>query len=141
MEPFKLQWIDGHAVMPVPVTHAGKAVGYQINDRKDRTIFFTGDTGPGLEECWRHTRPQLVIIDVTMRNDCEDFARSTGHLTPRLLETELVSFRAVNGYLPPVLAIHMDAILEPNIRTELEAVKEHLQADISIAHEGMRITV
>jgi ribonuclease BN (tRNA processing enzyme) len=141
LEPFNLQWIDGHAVMPVPVKHAGNAVGYQINDRKDRTIFFTGDTGPGLEECWRHTRPQLLIIDVTMRNDCEDFARVTGHLTPSLLETELISFRTVNGYLPTVLAIHMDAILEPRIRTELDAVKERLEADINIAYEGMRLTI
>jgi ribonuclease BN (tRNA processing enzyme) len=141
MEPLCLQWIDGHAVMPIPVQHAGSAVGYQINDKKDRTVFFTGDTGPGLEECWRHTRPQLLIVDVTMRNDCEDFARSTGHLTPNLLETELISFRAINGYLPSILAIHMDAILEPNIKTELEAVKERLQAEINIAHEGMTVTV
>jgi ribonuclease BN (tRNA processing enzyme) len=141
LEPFKLQWIDGHAVMPVPVKHIGNAVGYQITDKKDRTVFFTGDTGPGLEECWRHTRPQLLIIDVTMRNDCEAFARTTGHLTPQLLETELASFRAINGYLPSVLAIHMDAILEPNIKTELEAVKEHLGADINISYEGMMLTI
>ena len=139
--PLVLQSIGGYAVTAVPVKHAGGAVGYQVKDKKGRTFFYTGDTGPGIEEAWRHTAPQLLIIEVTMHNALEEFALATGHLTPRLLETELASFRAVNGYLPPILVIHMDAELEPQIKSELETVKEHLQADITIAHEGMALTV
>jgi ribonuclease BN (tRNA processing enzyme) len=139
--PLRLQQIDGHAVMSVPVKHVAPAVGFQINDKKDHKVFYTGDTGPGLEECWRHTAPQLLIIEVTMHNALEGFALQTGHLTPCLLETELVGFRAVNGYLPPVIVIHMDAGLEADIKTELDAVKERLQADITIAHEGMTVNL
>jgi ribonuclease BN (tRNA processing enzyme) len=141
LEPLRRQQVNGHAVMPVPVKHVAPAVGFQIYDKKDRTFFYTGDTGPGLEECWRHTAPQLLIIEVTMHNALEEFALQTGHLTPRLLEKELASFRAINGYLPPVIVIHMDAGQESDIKTELEAVKEHLQADITIAHEGMTINL
>jgi ribonuclease BN (tRNA processing enzyme) len=141
IEPLTLQWIDGHAVMAVPVKHVDEAMGYQITDKKNRTAFYTGDTGPGLEEVWRHTAPQLLIIEVTMHNALESFARDTGHLTPGLLEPELVSFRAINGYLPRILVIHMDAELEPDIKTELDGIKERLQADITIAHEGMMLSI
>jgi ribonuclease BN (tRNA processing enzyme) len=141
VEPLTLQWIDGHAVMAVPVKHVDEAIGYQITDKKNKTVFYTGDTGPGLEEVWRHTTPQLLIVEVTMHNAMEKFARETGHLTPQLLEVELASFRAINGYLPPILVVHMDAELEPQIKAELEAVKERLGADITIAHEGMELTV
>jgi ribonuclease BN (tRNA processing enzyme) len=141
IEPLVLQWIDGHAVMAVPVKHIDGAIGYQITDKKNKTVFYTGDTGPGLEEVWRHTAPQLLIVEVTMHNALEEFARTTGHLTPRLLESELASFRAINGYLPPVLVIHMDSEFEPDIKTELGAVKGRLQADITIAYEGMMLSI
>jgi ribonuclease BN (tRNA processing enzyme) len=141
MEPLGLQWIDGHAVMPVPVKHGADAVGFQISDRKDKTVFFTGDTGAGLAGCWEHVSPELLIIDVTMRSEYEEFARNTEHLTPRLLEAELVNFRDLKGYIPSVMAIHMDAAQESDIQAELDAVKERLQADITIAHEGMSIII
>jgi ribonuclease BN (tRNA processing enzyme) len=141
VEPLYTQFIGDHAVMPVPVNHNAGAVGYQVSDRKGNKLFFSGDTGPGLEECWRHTAPQLLIMEVTVHNALEDFARMTRHLTPRLLEAELAGFRAINGYLPPVLAIHTDSEMEPVIKSELEGVKERLQADINIAYEGMRLTL
>lgn len=139
MEPLILQWIDGHAVMPVPVNHHTGTVGFQISDRKNTTIFFTGDTGPRLAECWQHISPQLLIIDVTVPNSVEEFARITGHLTPHLLEEELISFRRLKGYLPDVLAIHMDATREAEIREELNAVEQHLDITIQMACEGMRL--
>jgi ribonuclease BN (tRNA processing enzyme) len=141
LEPLGLQWIDGHAVLPVPVKHDGEAVGYLISDKKDKSVFFTGDTGPGLAECWEHVSPHLLIIDVTMSNELEDFARQTGHLTPRLLEEELTSFRDLKGYLPAVLAIHMDASQESDIRAELHDVEKHLRANINMAHEEMCLVV
>jgi ribonuclease BN (tRNA processing enzyme) len=141
VEPLLPRVIDGYTVKPVPVKHSPGAVGYQISGGKDKTLFFTGDTGPGLGECWRQTRPQLLIMEVTVNNAREDFARMTNHLTPGLLEAELAGFRAVNGYLPPILAIHMDAGMEPEIKTELEGVKDRLGADINLAFEGMRLTL
>jgi cAMP phosphodiesterase len=141
IEPLGLQWIDGHSVLPVPVKHGTDSVGYLVSDKMGKSVFFTGDTGPDLAECWKHVAPQLLIIDVTMCNEREDFARLTGHLTPRLLETELISFRKINGYIPPVLAIHMDALEESVIRMELHEVEIHLNTAINMAHEEMCLVV
>ncbi|OGO00048.1 MAG: hypothetical protein A2Y90_03530 [Chloroflexi bacterium RBG_13_52_12] len=141
IEPLGLQWIDGHAILPVPVKHTGAAVGYQISDKKGKTVFFTGDTGPDLADCWQHISPHMLIIDVTVSNEFEEFAEVTGHLTPHLLEEELISFRELKGYIPEVLAIHMDAALETVIRSELDVVEENLQITIRMAHEDMRLSV
>jgi ribonuclease BN (tRNA processing enzyme) len=141
VEPLGLQWIDGHSVLPVSVKHETETVGYLVSDKQGKSVFFTGDTGPDLAECWSHIAPQLLIIDVTMCNKFEEFARRTGHLTPRLLEAELIKFRELKGYLPDVLTIHMDAAQEPEIKAELEIVKEHLHATINMAHEEMLLAI
>jgi ribonuclease BN (tRNA processing enzyme) len=141
VEPLGLLWIDGHSVLPVPVKHETETVGYLVCDKKGKSVFFTGDTGPDLAECWSHISPQLLIIDVTTSNEYEDFARRTGHLTPRLLEAELIKFRELKGYLPTVLTIHMDAGQEPQIRSELNIVQEHLHLPINMAHEEMCLAV
>ena len=36
----------------------------------------------------------------------------TGHLTPELLKQELVTFRELKGYLPEVVAVHMNPAFE-----------------------------
>jgi ribonuclease BN (tRNA processing enzyme) len=141
IEPYGLVWVDGHSILPVPVHHAGEAVGYQICDKKGKTVFYTGDTGPDLADCWRHVSPQLLIIEVTFANDNEALARQTGHLTPHLLEQELISFRETKGYLPEILAIHMDSVVEPTIRAELAEVAANLQIPIAVAREEMRLQV
>jgi len=141
MEPLGVRNIDGYSILPVPVNHGTDAVGYQISDKKQQTVFFTGDTGPDLAECWRYISPRLLIIDVTLTDENEEFARGTGHLTPRLLEEELKTFRRLKDYLPDVLAIHMDVVQEPVIREELKAVAARLDTHIGVAHEDMRLTV
>jgi len=141
VEPLGLQWIDGHSILPVSVNHSRESVGYQVCDKQGKTLFYTGDTGPDLTECWRHVSPQLLISEVTFDDTYEEFARKTGHLTPHLLEQELLKFRELKGYLPEVMAVHMDARLEPEIRKELAAVAERLQAVITVAHEGMRLII
>jgi ribonuclease BN (tRNA processing enzyme) len=139
VEPYGLQWIDGHSILPVPVMHAVPTVGYQISDKQGHTVFYSGDTGPGLAECWEHITPQLLIIDVTLPDSFEDFAFNTGHLTPCLLEKELAGFKEIKGYLPDIMAIHMDIAQETVIREQLAAVAENLDANINIACEGMRL--
>ncbi len=141
VEPLGLQWVDGHAILPVPVNHVPDAVGYQISDKRDKTIFFTGDTGPGLAECWQQVSPELLIIDVTLPDRFEEFARNTGHLTPHLLEEELISFRQLKNYIPAVLTIHMDVAQEATIRLELADVAARLGISITMAYEGMCLTV
>ena len=141
IRPFGPQWVNGHRILAVPVNHSGGAVGYEISDKNGKSVFYTGDTGPELSDCWRHIFPQLFIIDVTLPNDYEEYARKTGHLTPNLLERELISFRECKGYLPQVIAVHMDANLEPEIRQEIAAVAEKLDIPITVAHEGMQLSI
>jgi len=141
IEPLEPQRVDGHNILAVPVNHFGTTVGYQISDNQGKAIFYTGDTGPGLSDCWRHISPQLLLIDVTLPNDYEEFAKQTGHLTPNLLEQELISFRELKGYLPQVIAIHMDTSLETKTKEEIFAVAEKLDIPITVAHEGMRLKV
>ncbi len=39
----------------------------------------------------------MLIVDVTVPNDYEEFARETGHLTPGLLGEELAKFMELKG--------------------------------------------
>ena len=139
VKPFRTRRINGHSILPIPVNHFGNTVGYQITDRDGKSLFYTADTGPDLAECWRHISPELLIVDVTLPNDLEEFARETNHLTPRLLEKELNDFRECRGYLPRVVAVHMDTRLEKKIKRQLAAVSRRLGIPITIARESMEI--
>ena len=141
IEPLEPQMVDGHNILAVPVNHFGTTVGYQISDKQGKAIFYTGDTGPGLSDCWRQISPQLLIIEVTLPDAYELFARETSHLTPHMLEQELVSFRELKGYLPQVIAVHMDISLESKTKEEISAVAGMLGIPITVAHEGMRLTI
>ena len=68
VEPDQPQQIEGYQVLPVPVSHAVPAVGYQLTSPEGKAVFYTGDTGPGLSQCWRQVSPQLLIIEVTAPN-------------------------------------------------------------------------
>jgi phosphoribosyl 1,2-cyclic phosphodiesterase len=50
--PYQSMKIEGYVVLPVPVEHAVPTVGYQITSPEGKSVFYTSDTGPGLEECW-----------------------------------------------------------------------------------------
>jgi ribonuclease BN (tRNA processing enzyme) len=141
IQPLGQQWIDGHGVLAVPVNHGDMAVGYQISDKQGKAFFYTGDTGPELADCWRQISPRLLIIDVTVSNAWEEFAKNTGHLTPHLLEHELVGFRECKGYLPEVLTVHMDTSFEPKVKEEIATVAENLHVPIKMAYEGMRLQI
>jgi hypothetical protein len=94
-----------------------------------------------LSDCWRQISPQLLIIEVTLPDESELFARETSHLTPKMLEQELVSFRELKGYLPQVIVVHMDISLEPKTKEEISAVAGRLNHPITVAYKGMRLTI
>ena len=139
IEPLSELEIEGYSILPIAVGHAVPAVGYQITSPDGKKVFYTGDTGPGLAECWRHISPQLLIIEVTAPNRYEEFAIRTGHLTPNLLKQELVSFQELKGYLPRIIAIHINPYLEKEIEAEIAQISKELNASIRLAREGMRI--
>jgi len=141
LEPNKAETIEGYTVLPVPVHHGVPTVGYQVTSGDGRSVFYTGDTGPGLADCWRQVSPQLLIIEVTSSERYADWAGSSGHLAPSLLKQELASFKKVNGYLPPVVTVHMNPDLEEEIAAELAAVAKELDCSITLAYEGMEINI
>ena len=61
-----------------------------------------------------------------------------GHLTPQLLKLELLQFRKVRDYLPPILVIHLNPFYESTIEKEVAQISSELKATISLGKEGMK---
>lgn len=141
IEAGKEEKIDSYTVLPVNVTHAIPAVGYQITSANGKSVFYTADTGPGLDECWERVSPELLIIETTAPNEYEEFALKTGHLTARLLQKELENFRSIKGYLPKTVTVHMSPLYEETITGEIAETARNLNADIQPGYEGMEITI
>ncbi len=139
VEPGKKVTIAGYEVLPVTVTHAIPAAGYQITSPEGKTVFITSDTGPGLDAAWRQVSPDLLIIELTLPNRQEDFAQKSGHLTPVLLQQELKSFYSVKNYFPQVALIHINPLYEDEIQAEIQAVEKALKIKIVFSHEGMTL--
>jgi ribonuclease BN (tRNA processing enzyme) len=141
VETGKAFQIGGYAVLPVAVNHGVPGIGYQVASPDGNSVFYTGDTGPGLADCWKLISPKMLVIEVTATNQYEDFAREAGHLTPGLLKEELTLFHGLKGYLPEVVIVHMSPGLEDEIAAEIDEVSENLDAPITLGHEGMYITL
>ena len=140
-EPFQRQDVEGYEVMAVPVRHPLDGVGFEITAGDGKTLFYTGDTGPGLSSVWGHISPQLLIADVTWPNSLAAAAKDAGHLCPEMLEEELDEFRRVKDYLPRVVIIHMSPQHEPEIKKEIKKVAQSLGATIDIAREGEELSL
>jgi len=138
IEPGETEQIEDYGIMAVPVNHSDPTVGYQVTSPDGKIVFYTGDTGPVLTKCWEQISPQLLIIEVTASNRYQEFAIDKGHLTPFLLKEELINFRELKGYLPKVVVVHMNPILEREIEAEIEAIAKDLANPITLAYEGMR---
>lgn len=141
VEPLKRQTIEGYNVLPVTMRHEVPSVGFQITSRDGKSLFYTGDTGKGLEDCWQHILPQLLIIEVSGTDGNQEFLEKVGHLSPELLKDELIQFIQTKGYLPRVVVIHIPPQLEAEIKREIKRVAGELGTRIDIAYEGMKITI
>ena len=139
IEPLKLKQIAGYGILAVPVNHSQTTVGYQVTAADGKSVFYTADTGPGLTDCWQHIAPQLLITEVTAPNRYQELAQESGHLTPSLLKRELTNFQELKGYLPEVVVVHMNPVLEPEIAAEIKIVAQALDNPITLAWEGMRL--
>jgi hypothetical protein len=104
-------------------------------------MFITSDTGPGLADCWRQVSPHLLLIDLTLLNKDDKFAHQSGHLTPALLQQELISFREIRGYLPKVVLTHLNPLVEKDIKAEISIVEKALKIKITFGREGMKINI
>jgi len=141
IEPFDTTSIEGYEVLAVPVRHSVPAVGYQVTSQGGKSLFYTGDTGPGLSICWEHISPQLLMIEVSGCNEVGAFLRSVGHLSAQLLKEELSQFRQIKGYLPRIVVVHIPPQYQKEVEREVGDVAQELGADIDIAYEGMKVVL
>jgi cAMP phosphodiesterase len=141
VEPGKIISIAGYNVLPITVNHAAPTVGYQITSADGKKVFITSDTGPGLEDCWQQISTSLLLIETTVPNKDEQFALQAGHLTPKLLLKELESFRKIKGYLPQIVLVHLNPLIEKSIRAEIREVEKVLNIKIRFGYEGMRLNI
>ena len=135
LEPGKTEQIEGYSILAIPVNHSVEAVGFQVTAPDGKSVFYTGDTGPGLADCWRQISPQLIIIEVTAPDRYEEFARESKHLTPGLLKLEMEQFQKLKGYLPQVIAVHMNPRQEQEIETAIAVVARSLGNQITLGYE------
>lgn len=129
--------VGPYQVLPRPMVHSVPAAGVQITGPDGKKLFFSGDAGPGID--WGAVSPDVLIIETTALNKYEKFAHDSGHLTPALLEKELVSLRESTGYLPRVVTIHMNPLDEADLRAELDLTGSNLGIHIEMGYEGMCI--
>jgi ribonuclease BN (tRNA processing enzyme) len=141
VEPLRRQDILGYDVLPVTVQHAVPCLGFQVTSKDGKSLFYTGDTGPGLAACWQQISPQLLIIEVSGINTSQNFLKSVGHLSAELLKEELMQFRQIKGYLPRVVVIHIPPHFQKDVEQEVKAVARELGIKIDIGYEGMKITL
>ena len=141
IEPLKPEFIGGYRVLAVPTRHNVPSVGYEVTSEDGRSLFYTGDTGPGCGSCWEATSPDLLITELTMPDRYEEHAASSGHLSPRLLKQELVDFQRIKGYLPPVVLVHISPQFEGEIQDEVGQVAKEIGARITLGYEGMRVSL
>jgi ribonuclease BN (tRNA processing enzyme) len=139
IEPYQLTNISGYSVLAVPVPHGVPTVGFQVASPQGKKVFYTGDTTVGLSACWEHVSPDLLITEISLPQQMEEWAKKTGHLTPGLLKTELLQFRQIKGYIPHTILIHINPALESEIEGEVAQVAQELEADIALGREGMKI--
>jgi ribonuclease BN (tRNA processing enzyme) len=137
--PFKEGKIESYRVLALPVNHTENSTGYQVSDVKGKALFYPGDSGMGLRECWQYLNCQLLIVETTLPNSYEDYAHLTGHLTPNLLLAELTAWRQLRGELPRVVVVHRDPLLADEIKEELAGVAGILKTTITVASEGMQL--
>ena len=141
IESLQRQNIQGYDVLPVAVQHAVPCLGFQVTSNDGKSLFYTGDTGPGLADCWQQVSPQLLMIEVSGINKSQDFLKSVGHLSAGLLKEELTQFSQIKGYLPRVVVIHIPPHFQKEVEQEVKEISRELGIDIDIGYEGMKSTL
>ena len=139
--PLREYKVGKYRVKAVPVKHHTNTMGYQVRNLDGKALFYTSDTGPGLYECWQHISCNVLLIETTLPNSYDEYARKTGHLTPNLLFDELTMLQQIQLKLPKIIVVHNDPLLENKIKKEIAEVAISLKIPIKVANEGMRFTI
>lgn len=126
-----------YRVFAVKVDHSVPAYGYIVKDREGKALVYTGDTGP-TEAIWKRMKGcdvKALIIEVSFPNDMEDLARTSGHLTPALLEAEI---RKMAVHPDVIYITHLKPYYKDKIVEELNRIGG---APIRLLQDGMQFTI
>ncbi|MCX8070569.1 MAG: 3',5'-cyclic-nucleotide phosphodiesterase [Thermodesulfovibrionales bacterium] len=119
------------------VNHSVPAVGYLIEDKKGKKVFFTGDTGP-TDSTWKklnHVQINILIIEVSFPNKMRELAILTGHLTSELLSEEL---KKIDPKPEKIFITHPKPQFITQIKKELSLLKIK---NLSMLKDGMQIKI
>lgn len=141
LEPFKKLDLFDYKVTPVNVNHTISSLGYEIISNNGKSIFFSGDTGPGFSDIWININPQVLILDLTFPNKMEEIAINSKHLCPKLLKEELLEFYKIKGYFPEVFLLHLNPNYESEISKEINDLSKNMNIKINVNNQGKIINI
>ncbi len=108
----------------VLVSHPVPTSGYIVSDGTG-SFAISGDTGP-TEKFWKVCRatPNLkaILVECSFPNEMGALAVTTGHLTPKLLVSELAK---LGDSLPRIYLYHLKPAFEARIRRQVRAMAVH----------------
>lgn len=129
-----------YTVVAVPVPHAVPAAGFQIASN-DLKLFYTGDSGKGVIDAWKHVSPDVLLTEVTFGNEHAAFADQVGHLTPDYLGQALAAFKKEHGKYPKVFVSHINPPWEERVRDEISTLAKRLGIEIVVTQADMTINL
>ncbi|MGQ9693675.1 MAG: MBL fold metallo-hydrolase [Thermodesulfobacteriota bacterium] len=126
--------MGNYLIRAIPVNHPVPAVGYFVRQGKS-AIIYTGDTGPS-DHIWEvaNQRPELkaLLIETSFPNRLTAIAQESGHLTPRLLQKELIKLKRTDL---TILLAHMKPQYLSFLRKEIKKIP---YPRISLLRQGVR---
>ena len=130
----------GHLVAPLPAFHGVPAVGYRVA-LGGRSLYYTGDTGPGFATALEQSPPDLLLTEVTFPDSEAERAARSGHMTPSALRAELERLASVAGWAPRAVAVHVFPGTEPEVRRDIEHLRSETGWDVTVAGAGAELDV
>ena len=125
--------VNSYKITAYSMNHSVPAVGYSISDKQDRTLVYTGDTGPSFDIWDKALKINAVIIEVSLPDKMEALARKTGHLTSVLLSREIDKIKNFPGR---IFITHIKPQYKKQIEKEIDRVRRKKQMDIRILKDG-----
>jgi ribonuclease BN (tRNA processing enzyme) len=122
LAPGKKVKIGNATFTAVSVDHSVAAAGVII-EMGGQSIVFTGDTGP-TKEIWKKANKTdgvvTIVTEASFPNEYGEVAKSSGHLTPESLATELAKIELD----VPVYASHRKLPWEHKIESEIRNIRD-----------------
>ncbi len=126
--------VDSYTIIPFLTPHSLISCGYYLEKDK-KSLFYSGDTGPDIQNIWKYISPQLLILEVTFPDRMREISLQYKHLCPSFLQKEIETFKKQKNYIPKIVATHLHPDFDVEITEELNALK----LDIIVAREGWEI--